>query len=56
MAQLRQTGAGERSAQLAGALRILFKLEDAAQPPAESHAEIPAETPADPGRPGEPGA
>jgi glutamyl-tRNA reductase len=48
MAQLRETGAGERSAQLAGALRILFKLEDVA------HA--PEEVLEDPGRPGDPGA
>jgi len=54
MAQLRQTGAGERSAQLAGALRILFRLEDTAGT-AHAGEESREGAPAEPG-PGEPGA
>ena len=54
MAQLRQTGAGERGVQLAGALRILFRLEDAAGA-AHAGEESREGAPAEPG-PGEPGA
>jgi len=57
MAQLRQTGAGERGVQLAGALRILFRLEDTAgttdAAPVEGNEGEGA--PVEPG-PGEPGA